>query len=349
MLREALFYEKLEGGRVKCKLCPWGCIIDPGSYGVCNARKNIEGKLYAMTYGRITAMWNDPIEKKPLFHWNPGSYTFSISSAGCNFKCPWCQNWEISQQSIEDVSSVEASPEDIVRYALAYKSPSISYTYNEPLIWFEFLLDTMRLAKKEGLGNVLVTNGYINEEPLKELLPYVDAANVDVKAFKEETYRRVIKGRLDVVLANVERIAKAGVHVETTYLVIPGLNDDPEEVKALARWQAENVGPDTPLHLSRFYPQYKYTHAPPTPVATLEKLREVAMKEGLRYVYIGNVPGHAGEYTYCPSCGKVVVKRWGFSITEWNLSEDMKCRFCGARIAIKGRFWGASKPEGLFV
>ncbi len=348
-MKEARFYERLEEGLVKCKLCPHECIIKPGHYGVCKARRNVDGKLIAMTYGRVTAMWNDPIEKKPLFHWNPGSYTFSISSAGCNFKCPWCQNWEISQRSIEEVTSVELRPEDVVKYAKAYRAPSISYTYNEPLIWFEYTLDVMKIAKKEGIGNVVVTNGFINEEPLRELLPYLDAANVDVKAFNEETYRKVIKGRLDVVLNTIEAMADAGVHVETTYLVIPGLNDNLEEFKALVRWQLDTLGPDAPLHISRFYPQYKYTHVSPTPIEILEKLRQTAIDEGLNYVYLGNVPGHPGEHTYCPKCGRLIIERWGFSIVEWALTEQMECKYCGAKIAIRGKYWGSTGHGRLFV
>ncbi len=302
-----------------------------------------------MTYGKLTAMWNDPIEKKPLFHWNPGSYTFSISSAGCNFKCPWCQNWSISQRTVEETSNVELSPEEVVKYAKSYGAPSISYTYNEPLIWFEFILDTMKLARANGIKNVLVTNGFINEEPLKELLTYLDAANVDVKAFKEETYRKVIKGRLDVVLRNLEIMSKAGVHLETTYLVVPGLNDDAEEVRSLARWQVEHLGQFTPLHITRFYPQYKYTHVDATPVSTLERLREEALKEGLKYVYLGNVAGHPAEHTYCHNCGKLLIRRWGFSIVEWNLTDDMKCKFCGASIPVRGKYWKTGSYEGLIV
>ncbi len=346
-LHEACYYEKGENKIVKCNLCPWNCVLHPGQYGVCQARKNVDGVLYAMTYGKITAMWNDPIEKKPLFHWNPGSFTLSISSAGCNFKCPWCQNWEISQFPIEKIPHEDVEPKYVVELAKRYNSPSISYTYNEPLIWYEFLIDTMKLAKKEGLQNVIVSNGYINEDPLNDLLKYIDAANIDIKAFKEETYRKIIKGRLNVVLRNVEIMHKAGVHVETTYLVIPGLNDSIEEVKNMAKWHIETLGPDTPLHLSRFYPQYKYTQSPPTPIKILEKLRKIALNEGLNYVYLGNAPGHEGENTYCPKCGHLLIKRWGFSIIQWNLTEDMRCKYCGEKIPIKGNFYGKTNLSKL--
>ena len=335
----AMFYEKISDNKVRCLLCPWRCIIDEGKRGLCGTRENREGNLFALNYGKVTAIAIDPIEKKPLFHWYPGSPILSISTFGCNFQCPWCQNWHISRASLETASYELMEPEKVVEIAVRYNVPSIAYTYNEPLIWFEFVYDVARLAKKENIKNVLVTNGYVEKKPLKQLLPYIDAANVDVKAFKQETYIKVIKGKLEPVLNNIVLMNENNVHVETTYLIIPGLNDDPEEIRMFAKWQVKKLGPDAPIHFSRFFPHYKMTKTPPTPVESLIKARNIAMEEGVKYIYIGNVAGHEGENTYCPSCGKLLVRRVGFEIIEWNITENLECRFCGEKIAIKGDRW----------
>ncbi len=336
---EAMFYERAGDSRVRCKLCPWNCLLEDGKRGICGGRENRRGVLYAINYGKITALAIDPIEKKPLFHFYPGSPILSISTFGCNFQCPWCQNWHISRASLEESVYDEVEPQRVVEYAKRYGVPFIAYTYNEPLVWYEYVYDVSKLARREGMKNVLVTNGFVEEEPLEELLPYVNAANVDVKAFREEVYRKYIKGKLAPVLQNVETMHEKGVHVETTYLVIPGINDDLSEIRKFCRWVLDALGPDVPVHFSRFFPHYKMSHLPPTPLELLIKAREIAMEEGLRYVYVGNVPGHEGENTHCPSCKRPVIKRVGFEITEWRLSDENRCEFCGERVAITGERW----------
>lgn len=338
-MKEAKFYERIGDNKIRCNLCPWHCIIEEGRRGICGTRENKNGKLYALNYGKITALAIDPIEKKPLFHWYPGSPILSISTFGCNLQCPWCQNWHISRASLEEAIYEERSPEEIVSLTKRYNVPFIAYTYNEPFIWYEYIYDVASLARKEGIKNVFVTNGFIEKEPLEDLISYIDAANVDIKAFKKDTYLKIIKGKLEPILENVVYMYSKGVHVETTYLIVPGINDSYEEIREFARWQVENLGPDSPIHFSRFFPHYKMTHVPPTDVEVLIKARKIAMEEGVRYVYIGNVPGHEGENTYCPSCGRLLVRRIGFEILDWNLTEDMRCKFCGEKIAIVGKRW----------
>jgi len=337
--RRALFYSKLTDKRVRCELCPWNCMLEDGRVGLCRVRKNIDGELYTLNYGIVSSMAIDPIEKKPLFHFHPGTPIFSISTFGCNFKCPWCQNWEISQAEPSLSYGTYNSPENIVSLASKYGTPLIAYTYNEPLIWYEFILDTARLAKKEGLMNVLVTNGHINIKPLETLAPFIDAANVDIKAFNPKTYLRIIGGKLEKVLEATEYMKNKGIHVETTYLVVPGLNDSVDEFKSMVRWHLEKLGEDTPLHISRFFPHYKYLNVEPTPTSKLEEFWKIAKEMGLKYVYVGNLPGHKGENTYCPSCKRVVIARIGFMITGWNLTDDMRCKFCGEKIDIRGKRW----------
>jgi pyruvate formate lyase activating enzyme len=338
-VREARWYEKLDDGKVRCTLCPWRCVLEPGRVGLCGVRANEGGKLVTLVYGLLSSIAIDPIEKKPLYHFYPGAPILSISTVGCNFRCPWCQNWHISRAKPNEELLDYVEPERIVELMKRYEVPFLAFTYNEPVIWYEYVEDTAKLAKAAGGFNVLVTNGHINPEPLEELAKYVDAANVDVKAFNPVTYLKVIGGKLDAVLEATKLMKEKGVHVETTYLVVPGVNDDEEEFRKMVRWHLEELGPDTPLHISRFFPAYKFSDRPPTPVEKLVKLWELARKEGLLYVYVGNVPGHSGEFTYCPRCGKPVVKRVGFEIYEWNLTEDNRCKFCGEPIKIVGRRW----------
>ncbi|MEM3737700.1 MAG: AmmeMemoRadiSam system radical SAM enzyme [Candidatus Bathyarchaeia archaeon] len=337
-VRESLIYEHLPSNVVRCKICPRMCYIKPREKGFCRVRVNDEGKLYLLTYGALTAMNADPVEKKPLFHFWPGSKTFSISSVSCSFRCPWCQNWEISQAGPWDVGAMEVSPEQVVKLTRRYGCRSISYTYNEPIIWYEFVLDCAKLAKREGLPNILVTNGYISSEALEELSPYIDAANVDIKSFNKQFYRVYCKANLDDVLKATELMVEMGIHVELTNLIIPGLNDKMDEIEEMAEWILKTLGPNTPTHFSRFYPLYKMSHLSATPASTLVKAAEVARKIGLHYVYVGNIPGHSGENTYCPTCHEQLIGRCGFAITKWNLTNEMRCPKCCELIPIKGKY-----------
>lgn len=347
-IKEALFYRRLKDNLVQCFSCAHKCIIRNGERGICRVHKNINGKLYLLVYGRLSAMAIDPIEKKPLFHWYPGSPTFSISTIGCNFKCPWCQNWDISQADPDNVKLRYVSPEDVVRLAKKYSCPSISITYNEPTIWLEYVLDVSKLASKDNIKIVLVTNGYFSEESFNEMYKYFHAANIDVKAFREETYKKYIGARLQPVLDSIIAMKEKKIHVETTYLIIPGLNDSEEEIRSMVKWHIDNLGPDTPLHLSRFYPHYKFMDRSPTPIETIERAYRIAREEGLRYIYVGNVFGHKGEYTYCPNCGKPVIKRIGFEIVEYNLDEDNRCKYCSTKISIVGKYSRSSSWNSMF-
>ncbi|MEW5706418.1 MAG: AmmeMemoRadiSam system radical SAM enzyme [Actinomycetota bacterium] len=297
-MKEAMYYEKRENKKVKCKLCPQLCLIDPSEVGFCCARKNIDGVLFALEYGRVSSAHLDPIEKKPLYHFHPGTTIFSVGGLGCNLRCPWCQNWSISQPKdrfpevpIEDVIEKFTdgmTPERVIDMAKKYSSYGcigIAYTYNEPFIWYEYVLDTASLAKEAGLYNVLVTNGYVMEEPLQQLLPFIDAMNIDVKGFKDSFYRR-LGGHLRPVLKTAE-IAKQHCHVEITNLVIPGLNDSRQDFESLVDWIANSLGKDTPIHFSRYFPQYR-TEVDPTPIETLFLAERIAKKK-LGFVYLGNV------------------------------------------------------------
>jgi len=338
-VRPAKWYEKLEGKRVRCLLCPWKCVLEPGRVGLCGVRANKDGELFTLVYGLASSIAIDPIEKKPLYHFYPGAPILSISTVGCNFRCPWCQNWTITRASPEKAWLEYLDPEGVVKLMKRYDVPFVAYTYNEPLIWYEYVEDVAKLVKEAGGFNVLVTNGYVNSEPLEELARYIDAANVDVKAFNPLTYLKVIGGKLEPVLQNVKALRERGVHVELTYLVVPGVNDSAEEFGKLVRWVLDELGPEVPLHITRFFPAYKFVDRPPTPVETLLRFWELARREGLHYVYVGNVPGQSGEYTYCPRCGKAVIKRFGFDIVEWNLTNDNRCKFCGAPVHVVGGRW----------
>ena len=283
-MHEALYYERLEKKRVQCHLCPYNCFINEGGRGQCGVRINKGGVLYSEVYGRTTSIALDPIEKKPLFHYHPGEYILSLGTKGCNFHCDFCQNWHISQEL--DAPTEEITSEGAVAKAKELRSFGIAYTYNEPFIWYEFVLDTAKLARKNGLENVLVTNGYVNMEPLEEMLPYIQAMNVDLKSFDEEFYTRICKGRLRPVLDVIERSARS-CHVELTNLIIPTLHDSPETIKRMVDWIADNVGPKTVLHLSRYFPCYKMT-LPATPVETMRRAEEIARRR-LDHVYLGNV------------------------------------------------------------
>ena len=313
---------------VQCQLCPKKCILRPGERGNCRVRANINGKLVTLVYGKAATYHVDPIEKKPLFHFYPATRIFSIATAGCNMHCLNCQNWELSQSNPEDINSIDLSPEMIVDAVTRYRIPSIAYTYNEPVIFYEYVYDTSKLSREKGIKNVLVTAALINQEPLKELLKYIDAATVDIKAMSESFYRKICDGYLEPVLEAVKTMWQTGIHLELSNLVIPTLNDDDASIKRLTDWIATNISTDVPLHFLRFFPQYKMKHIYPTPVKTLEKVREIAKNSGMKYVYIGNVPGHPAESTYCPRCGRLLIKRIGYFVVE-NHIKNGKCPYCG--------------------
>jgi len=318
----------LKEGKLRCELCPHRCVIRDGQVGKCRVRKREGDRLVPLTYGQVTAVHLDPIEKKPLYHFLPGSFILSLGSWGCSLRCDFCQNWNISQLQ---VPTQTLEPEQAVALASSREdNVGLAYTYNEPLIWYEYVYDTARLAQQRGLKNVLVTNGFINPEPLEELLPCIDALNIDVKAMSDEFYRRLCGGRLRWVLRAAEMAAQHA-HVEITNLVIPGENDRDEDFRALVDWVAEALGPDTPLHFSRYHPDYKLT-APPTPPETLSRAYALA-REKLNYVYVGNIALPQTQDTVCPSCGAKLIVRHGFGATVKNLA-DGKCVRCGAKISV---------------
>ena len=336
MIREAMLWSPGEGGKVECRLCAHRCIISPGKQGICGVRENRDGGLRTLVYGEVVAAHVDPIEKKPLYHFFPGSTALSVATAGCNFRCGFCQNWQISQAPRRKGGGLTGepfAPEDIVRAALDQGCRSISYTYTEPTIFFEYAFDTAKLAREAGLANNFVTNGYMTAEALESIRPYLDAANVDLKVFADETYKKVCGARLEPVLETIRRMRALGVWVEVTTLVVPGLNDGEGELAAIARFIA-SVDQEIPWHISRFHPDYEYTDAPPTPIATLRAAASVGKKEGLRHIYIGNVPGES-EDTLCRTCGFVLIRRRGFSVAG-NALRDSRCPSCGTALA--GRF-----------
>jgi pyruvate formate lyase activating enzyme len=323
-LKEALYYTTLEGNKVRCNLCPHNCTIDDNDVGICKVRKNEGGKLYTLNYGQITSYAFDPIEKKPLYHFYPGSKIFSIGSFGCNLKCEFCQNWEIAHgKSL----TIEIQDEDLLRLAKANGSIGIAYTYNEPSIWYEYVLYMAKKVKQQDLKNVLITNGYIQQEPLEEILPYIDAMNIDLKSFDGKYYNRLCKGKLSSVLDTIER-SKKSTWVEITTLIIEGENDSLDEIRELSKW-ISNIDKNIPLHLTRYHPAYKMTK-PPTSYDTLMKAKDIA-KDYLNYVYIGNVWG-IDSNTYCPKCDNKVVDRNFFG--EIVGIEDGKCTKCGENIEI---------------
>ena len=331
--RIAQYWQRVTGSVVQCLLCPRKCVLAAGQRGACTVRINKDGKLYTLGYGNPVATHIDPIEKKPFFHVAPGESVFSLAVAGCNMRCIFCQNWQISQSRPDETQNYYLPPEDAVKKAIESNCKFIAYTYTEPTVFYEYMLDIAKLAREKGLKNVMHSCGYINPEPLKELLKYMDAVNVDLKGFSEEYYARASAGaQLKPVLETLKTIKHEGVWLEITNLLIPGLNDDPAKIKEMCLWIKENLGDDVPLHFSRFMPAYRLENLPPTPIEKLEEARRIAKGVGLKYVYIGNTPGHEGENTYCPNCGKMIVKRMGYRILE-NDIKDRKCKFCGYAIA----------------
>lgn len=328
---EGYFYKKLESGKVVCGICPNRCILSSGDRSVCRSRVNINGILYSLTYGNPCALHVDPIEKKPLFHFKPRSKAFSIATTGCNFRCLNCQNWEISQVKPTEVRHHELFPNDVVKAAIRSGSKSIAYTYSEPTTFFEYMIDTARLAKENGLYNLWISNGYINKKPLLEFCKVLDGANVNLKSFSDAIYRKLNGGRLQPVLNTFKTLHEQKIHFEITNLAVPGYTDDPDMVKKMCEWILKNLGPDHPLHFLRFFPRYKLDRLPPTPVSTLTSFRELAMQEGIRYVYVGNVPNHEGNNTYCHNCKKLLIERLGYYIPTYNISGN-KCKFCNTVI-----------------
>jgi pyruvate formate lyase activating enzyme len=316
---------------VRCDLCPRLCAIADGDRGECGVRENRAGVLYSVVYGRVCAVHTDPIEKKPFYHFLPGSQAFSLATAGCNLHCLYCQNWEISQRRPEEVESIDLPPAQVVASARQSACPVIAYTYTEPTVYYEYMLDTARLAREQNLRSVVISAGYINPEPLRELCQTVDAIKIDFKGFNEGFYQRVCSGTLRPVLETMKSIHRAGVHLEIVTLVVPTLNDDAEGLRGLCRWIVDELGPDVPAHFSRFHPLYKLTELPMTPVETLEQAHDIALEEGIHYAYIGNVPGHASDNTYCHRCTKMIIQRLGYTVVEKHIV-DGKCEFCGEAI-----------------
>ncbi len=327
-LHEAKYYRKKDEKTVQCLLCPHNCIIKEGKLGICKTKKNINGKLYSLAYSNPCAVHIDPIEKKPLQHFLPGSLAFSIATAGCNLNCKNCQNWEISQISPLEIDNYFLPPEEVVLQAKKTNCRSIAYTYTDPTAFYEYTLETAKIAKKKGIKNVFISAGYINEAPLKELAPYLDAANIDLKSFSDEIYRKLNAGRLKPVLRTLEILKQYNVWIEITNLVIPNWTDDLNMIKQMCQWLVDNGFEKYPLHFSRFTPMYKLTNIPQTSVSILEKARDIAMEVGMKYVFIGNVWGHPAENTYCPSCGNPVIERYGFSLQKINMTNG-KCNVCG--------------------
>jgi pyruvate formate lyase activating enzyme len=332
MKKEAMLYEKLDNKTVHCFLCGHQCRISEGKAGVCGVRKNEAGTLFSLVYRNAIATNVDPIEKKPLYHFMPGTNSFSIATAGCNFRCGFCQNWEISQMNILEVPdyiSRDLGPDAVVSGAIRKNCQSISYTYTEPTIYFEYAYDCAKIAREKGLKNVFVTNGYMSKEALETIRPFLDAANVDLKYFKDESYRKICGGSLQPVLDSIKLMKELGIWVEVTTLVVPGSNDSPEELKAVAEFLA-GVDKFMPWHISRFFPNYKFTDLDATAETTLKMAEEIGHKAGLKYVYVGNVTGY-GNDTHCHNCKKLLIKREGFSIIE-NKVQEGKCFFCQEKI-----------------
>ncbi|MFH0800350.1 MAG: AmmeMemoRadiSam system radical SAM enzyme [Pseudomonadota bacterium] len=324
-LHPAMYYEKTGSGFVRCNLCPNRCNLSNGQIGTCRARINKNGELYSMVYGQIAAVHVDPIEKKPFFHVLPGSVAFSIATTGCNLRCKFCQNWQISQALPWEAQSIRMTPAEVVDAAVKSGAKSIAFTYSEPTVYYEYVMDIAKLAHEKGLKVVVVSAGYINPEPLRELLPYVDAYKIDFKGFSEKFYEKMTVGRLAPVLEAMKIIKEKGVWLEIVNLLLPGENDSEDDIKNLALWLKDNLGPDVPLHFSRFHPDYKMLNLPPTPVEKLVQARKIALGVGLNYVYIGNADYPEGEATYCPKSKEKVIDRRGFFVMSNNLNSGL-CR-----------------------
>lgn len=328
---EARWYEKQPYKKIVCKLCPRECNIDDHERGYCGVRENWDGIYYTLVHSKPCTYHVDPIEKKPLFHFLPGTEALSIATVGCNVDCKFCQNWQISQVRPEQVKNFDLPPKKIAELAIDTGAPSIAYTYSEPVIFAEYMYDTAVAGNERDIKSVMISNGYIQEKPMRELASVLSAVKIDLKAFTEKYYQEIVDGELKPVLDTLVLLKKLGIWTEIVYLVVPTLNDSENEFTKLSRWIKNNLGVDIPIHFTRFYPQYKMQNLPPTPVKTLETARQIALSEGIQFVYIGNIPGHEGENTYCPGCKKVLIERQGFYIND-NKIKLGKCPHCGREI-----------------
>ena len=328
---EAYAYKKLESNRVACRVCPHRCVLSPGDRSVCRSKVNIDGTLYTLAYGNPCAVHVDPVEKKPLYHFLPGIQVFSLAVAGCNFRCLNCQNWEISQFKPDEVRFQPLTVDAAVAAAVQHQCRAVAYTYSEPVTFIEYMSAIGTKAGTAGLKNLWISNGYINRGPLTDLCSIVDGANINLKAFSDDIYRRLNGGRLDPVLETFKVLYANKVHFEMTNLVVPGYTDDTEMVKRMCGWILTHLGPDHPLHFLRFFPRYKLDRLAPTPVSVLSRFRELALNEGIHYVYVGNVPGHPGNHTYCHQCKQLIIERIGYQLPQYHLKGD-RCAFCNTVI-----------------
>ena len=348
-LHEAMLYEKLNDKKVDCFLCARKCRINDGGTGFCLVRKNEKGILYSLNYAKAISASIDPIEKKPLSHFNPGAMVMSIATVGCNFRCQFCDNWMISQE--KKIAGKHFPPEEVVKATRDNECQGISYTYTEPTIFFEYAFDTSKLSRQVGFFNTFVTNGYMTPETVKTIAPYLDAATVDFKGGADPEFYKTVSAVPSVtpIFEALKEMRRNNIHIEITNLVVPKIGDSLEKIRELAAWIKEGIGKDTPFHLLRFHPDYKMNGTSATPVETLEKAYMAAKEAGLNYVYLGNVPGHPCESTYCPNCNEIVIKRYSFAITRWNLTKDMRCPVCGHDIPIKGKLHpgGHSYPHAI--
>ena len=337
IIKEAMHYESVENNNVICHLCSHECKIAPKSRGICKVRENRDGRLFSLIYNTVSSEALDPVEKKPLYHFKPGSLSYSLGTIGCNFRCKNCQNWQIARMSVEQSPSYtkQITSEYVVSKALALNAESIAWTYNEPTIWHEFTYESAKLANEKGLSNIYVSNGYITPEALKHLSPYLDAMSIDIKSFRNKFYEQVCGASLEPVLKSTHLAKKLGIHVEIVTLLIPNMNDSSDEIRELSRWIFQKLGPDTPIHFSRFHPQHEMSNVGPTPISTLENAYNIARDEGLDFVYLGNVPGSKFVNTFCPSCGEKLIERDVFSVNSSKLGENYKCFKCNRFIPIK--------------
>jgi pyruvate formate lyase activating enzyme len=331
-LSDRLHHSKDKNPAVRCLLCARTCVIAAGERGLCRARMNVRGELRSLVYGRPITTQIDPIEKKPFYHFLPGSQAFSLATSGCPLRCKFCQNWQISQASPEDYSTAIVRPADIADAAVSRACPVVAFTYNEPTVFMEYLVDIAKQARKQKRRCVMISCGFMNPEPLAEMCGVLDAIKIDLKGFDESFYRNVCSAELSPVLRSIRQIAKSGVHLEIVNLVVPTLNDSDKMLRGLVDWVIGEIGPDVPIHFTAFHPDYQLLNLPPTPAATLERARNLALSKGIHYPFVGNIPDHPGNHTYCPGCGKIVIKRQGFFVIEMNL-KDGHCRFCGKAIA----------------